>query len=108
MDHSNPLDPKCTTCTVNYCNNCWWNFFKDKYECIECAEGAVFDPVISDCYGTCGAILPYSLPLSLGEYDIITPTCVLWCPFEYEPNIYKECEFCDFENCEACGFNSVT
>jgi len=65
-DHSD-LDsngrPTCKDCTYDfgYCDWCAWDFDWWGYQCIECADGAIYDPISRDCVHECGRLKPFIL-----------------------------------------------
>jgi len=75
-------NPTCQPCNYEggYCESCSWDFDWWGYQCIECNQGAIYDPVSRDCVNECGRLKPFSMVTKSGPFSVEQDTCVDFCP----------------------------
>ncbi len=101
--------PTCQDCRndFGYCSWCAWDFDWGSYQCIECQEGAIYDPISRDCVSECGRLKPFSLHTKSGPFLVEQDTCVDFCPvgWIHHPT-HWECLESDQPFCETATLGS--
>ena len=105
FDHSrNYEEPVCKPCSDQYCGWCAWDFEMEAPQCVECRDGAIYDPASRDCRGECGQIIPFFVKQESGPLRTNQKTCIEDCDvyvnpadtsLKYVSDDRYECRICD-------------